>query len=216
MSDHDLAAAYALDALEDGERRAFEQHLRDCARCQAEVVELQEAAAALAVSGGAVAPPPELRERILRDARRGGDVVPLRRRTLPRVASLAAAAAVVVVALGVALAHRDGGGSPADDLRAARAVAATPGARRTAFAKGTLYVTRDGRAALIANLPEPADEKVYEAWVIADGVPRAAGTFQGRAIVLTRAVRGDAVVAVTVEPKGGVDAPTGPTVVRAA
>jgi anti-sigma-K factor RskA len=216
MSDHDLAAPYALDALDDDERRTFERHLRGCARCQAEVVELQEAAAALAVTGGAVTPPPELRERILHEARRGGDVVPLRRRTLPVVASLAAAAAVVVVALGVALSHRDSSGRAADDLRAARAVAATPGARRLAVANATLYVTRDGRAALIARLPEPADEKVYEAWVIADGVPRAAGTFRGRAIVLTRAVRGDAVVAVTVEPAGGVDAPTGPTVVRAA
>ncbi|AOR35219.1 anti-sigma factor [Streptomyces fodineus] len=61
---HSLAAPYALDALEPGERRRFEKHLRGCGRCAAEVRELAEDAVRLAWS--AAAPPPAaLRERVL-------------------------------------------------------------------------------------------------------------------------------------------------------
>ena len=37
---HDLSAAYALDALDDDERRAFEEHLAGCERCREEVAAL--------------------------------------------------------------------------------------------------------------------------------------------------------------------------------
>ncbi|MFF8728415.1 anti-sigma factor domain-containing protein [Streptomyces sp. NPDC015171] len=61
---HSLAAPYALDALEPGERRRFEKHLAGCGRCAAEVRELAEDAVRLAWS--AAAPPPAaLRERVL-------------------------------------------------------------------------------------------------------------------------------------------------------
>ncbi|GHE01896.1 anti-sigma factor [Streptomyces alanosinicus] len=61
---HSLAAPYALDALEAGERRRFEKHLRGCARCAAEVRELGEDAVRLAWSTAAPAPA-ALRERVL-------------------------------------------------------------------------------------------------------------------------------------------------------
>ncbi|MFD7713880.1 anti-sigma factor domain-containing protein [Streptomyces sp. NPDC059785] len=61
---HSLAAPYALDALEPGERRRFEHHLRRCARCAAEVRALGEDAVRLAWSTAAP-PPPALRERVL-------------------------------------------------------------------------------------------------------------------------------------------------------
>ncbi len=59
-----LAAPYALDALEPGERRRFEKHLAGCDRCAAEVRELAEDAVRLAWSAAAPAPP-ALRERVL-------------------------------------------------------------------------------------------------------------------------------------------------------
>ena len=34
---HHLSGAYAVDALDDAERAAFEEHLRGCADCRAEV-----------------------------------------------------------------------------------------------------------------------------------------------------------------------------------
>ncbi|MEU9478318.1 anti-sigma factor [Streptomyces sp. NPDC048191] len=61
---HSLAAPYALDALEPGERRRFEKHLQGCDRCAAEVRELGEDAVRLAWSTAAHAPP-ALRERVL-------------------------------------------------------------------------------------------------------------------------------------------------------
>lgn len=61
---HSLAAPYALDALEPGERVRFEKHLRGCERCAAEVRALSEDAVRLAWSTSAPAPA-ALRERVL-------------------------------------------------------------------------------------------------------------------------------------------------------
>ncbi|WP_261717934.1 anti-sigma factor [Streptomyces sp. FZ201] len=61
---HSLAAPYALDALEQGERDRFERHLRKCERCAAEVRTLSEDAVRLAWSTSAP-PPAALRERVM-------------------------------------------------------------------------------------------------------------------------------------------------------
>ena len=39
---HSLSGAYALDAVDDLERAAFERHLRECEACALEVGELRE------------------------------------------------------------------------------------------------------------------------------------------------------------------------------
>ena len=41
---HALSGAYAVDALDDIERAAFERHLAACAECRAEVASLRETA----------------------------------------------------------------------------------------------------------------------------------------------------------------------------
>ena len=61
---HALAAAYALDAVDGGERAAFEQHLVTCADCRREVADLREATVALS-DDLAVEPPPALREQLM-------------------------------------------------------------------------------------------------------------------------------------------------------
>ncbi|KUN84511.1 anti-sigma factor [Streptomyces bungoensis] len=61
---HSLAAPYALDALEPGERRRFEKHLGDCDRCTGEVRALSEDAVRLAWSTAAPAPA-ALRARVM-------------------------------------------------------------------------------------------------------------------------------------------------------
>ncbi|MEU2715192.1 anti-sigma factor [Streptomyces sp. NPDC007205] len=61
---HSLAAPYALDALDTGERRRFAKHLQGCDRCAAEVRDLAEDAVRLAWSAAAPAPA-GLRERVL-------------------------------------------------------------------------------------------------------------------------------------------------------
>lgn len=52
----ELLGVYALDAVDDEERDAVEQHLRDCPRCAAEVSEHREVAASMAFTG---APAPD-------------------------------------------------------------------------------------------------------------------------------------------------------------
>ena len=79
-------------------------------------------------------------------------------------------------------------------------------------------------AVLVASGLAPAPEgKAYEAWVIATGAPVAAGVFrpdpQGRAVLKLPIVEATAAArtfAVTIEPEGGMPAPTGPMVLAGA
>jgi anti-sigma-K factor RskA len=61
---HDLAALYAVDALESAEQAAFERHLPGCPRCQAELADYAEVTAHLA-EAVAQDPPPALRAAVL-------------------------------------------------------------------------------------------------------------------------------------------------------
>lgn len=61
---HDLAALYAVDALEPAEQAAFETHLPGCPRCQAELADYAEVTAHLA-QAVAQDPPPALRTTVL-------------------------------------------------------------------------------------------------------------------------------------------------------
>ena len=61
---HLLTGAYAADALDAGERDAFEVHLGTCDACRQEVAELTATTARLG-SAEAVPPPPGLRARVL-------------------------------------------------------------------------------------------------------------------------------------------------------
>src|SRR6185437_7147887 len=94
---HLLTGGYALDALTDDERADFERHLARCPSCAEEARGLGETAARLALAT-AVAPPPELRARVLTAAlqtrqlpppgrgplARAGEHVGRRRRSLKR------------------------------------------------------------------------------------------------------------------------------------
>jgi anti-sigma-K factor RskA len=61
---HELAGAYALDALDGAERDRFERHLRRCPACEREVRGFAQTATVLAMAAAAE-PPPGLRERVL-------------------------------------------------------------------------------------------------------------------------------------------------------
>ncbi|MFN8076713.1 MAG: anti-sigma factor [Kineosporiaceae bacterium] len=73
---HALAGAYAVDALDDVTRAAFERHLTTCADCAEEVTGLRETAARLAL-GVAAAPPPGLRGAVLAQVARTPQLPPL-------------------------------------------------------------------------------------------------------------------------------------------
>ena len=224
MDVHELTAAYALDALGREEREAYEAHLGRCMPCREELARLGETAAALAWGAESPAPPPALRDRILAAAAaERANVIPLpvRRSWVVRaVAAAAAVAACVAVGLGVwasSLSHS------LDAERSARAAEARamqiytdPKATKVALhgGKGTLAVDQAGRGVLVVRQLQAAPaNRTYEAWVIPPGSkPIKAGLFRGgepmTMLQLEQSVPTGSVVAATVEPVGGVDAPT--------
>ena len=170
-------------------------------------------------------PPPALRERILEAARSdNGKVVQFPRRRWLFPATAAAAAAAAVVAIGVGLwassLSRDLDRERSANAGYARALQLLGGGAEVtqlADAEGGLLVAPDGEAALVVCGLQPAPEdKTYEAWVIEGETPRPAGLFRGGGgcppVLLERAVPKGSQVAVTLEPRGGVDQPTGPLV----
>jgi hypothetical protein len=213
---HDLTAAYALDALDAHERDGYEAHLAGCARCRAELGGLHETATALAHAAGGPQPPAALRARILEAARaERPNVVPLRPRWAVPAAVAAAVAACAALGFGLwslSLARDlDRTRSAAGASREALALVARADARRVdlAGADGVVAVTPSGRAAVaFAQLPAPPSGKTYEAWVIRNGRPQPAGTFDGTTLVLTRALPAGSTLAVTIERDGGARQPT--------
>ena len=75
---HLLTGSYALDALPDAERAAFEKHLAHCEPCAHEVRGLRENAARLATATS-IKPPAEMRARVLAAAPLARQLPPLGR-----------------------------------------------------------------------------------------------------------------------------------------
>lgn len=82
-----------------------------------------------------------------------------------------------------------------------------------------LWNDAGGGHVLVSNLPPPPAGKTYELWTISGGTPRPAGTFAtdasgtaSRPIPPVPERKPVDVFAITVEPEGGVPAPTGPII----
>jgi anti-sigma-K factor RskA len=207
---HSLVAPYALDALEAGDERQFEEHLALCERCREDLAGLREAAASLAYGAPAVSPPAELRERILTQARsERPNVVPLRRRrawTAP-LAAAAAVAACAAIVLGIWASTLSNSTDPLES------VLSRPGARLVAMGRaGGVAVAPNGDAVIAVAVPRAPAGKTYEAWVIRGAKAEPAGLFRGRpgtsVVEIARPVRAGNVVAVTLERAGGTSRPT--------
>jgi anti-sigma-K factor RskA len=129
--------------------------------------------------------------------------VPLRPRWSRPLAAVAAVAACAAVGLGIwniSLHNRLG--------RAQEALRAVP----LTGARGSVVVAGKRGALVVADLSAAPAGKTYEAWVIHGGKAYPAGVFAGGnktvVVKLDHAVPAGAVIAVTVEPEGGVDQPT--------
>lgn len=223
MSDiHALVGAYAVDALDDVERAAFERHLAECADCRAEVDGLREAASVIS-SSVAQEPPNALRDRVLADIAAVRPLPPLtapatRRAARFRPALVAAAAAVVIAAAGGVVVAEPW----ADDTSQAPTAAERI---RTADDAETFSTTLEGgavatvirsrslnQAVLVTDDMPPAPEgKVYELWLDHEGVGMvAAGLMEnGQREVVLQGDPADAIgFGITVEPDGGSPEPT--------
>jgi anti-sigma-K factor RskA len=73
---HGLVGAYAVDAVDEQERRAFEQHLAECPECRAEVASLREAAQQLSLTSETT-PPASMRDAVLAGIRTVRPLPPL-------------------------------------------------------------------------------------------------------------------------------------------
>lgn len=233
---HTLSGAYVVDALDDAERAAFEEHLPGCLDCQAEVASLREATALMA-DDAAITPPPSLRASVLAGIstvrplppekpaaaeveETASVVVPMRRRRRFRMASLAAAAAVLaVVGVGAVFQPWQDTTTSNTGLSAADRVLAAPDAKHVSinFDDGSsATVVRslsEGRAVLVTrDMAAPPTGKTFELWLqdrTGRMVPAGLMSKPGDNKVL---LKGDATAAdgvgITVEPKGGSDEPT--------
>jgi len=219
----ELIAADALGGLDDADHRELvaemADHGPDCPDCARLVAEYGEVAALLAVSLDPVPVSAEAEDR-LRDAARATETpVPepegARR---PRWLALVAAAAIVAVvagAIGYVLAPR-----PNSNQQAFAEFVADPATRlvplQGAPGQRLAVAIRPGETAawiVGTNLPDPTGNQVYELWFRESGTQqmRPGGTFvPDRGAVLSPATVGQDVdlLAVTVEPAGGSDAPT--------
>ena len=226
---HDLAAAYALDALDDEERQEFAAHLASCEACQHEIEGFAGTAALLATTVERT-PPGDLRERILTAAartRQEAPVVALASRRVRPSRFLSVAAALLLVATGALSVVTFQAQRRADHAGQVAAVAGAPDAQLVQLAvEGGGAATfvwssrRDEGVLLGDDLAAPTDQQLA-LWLFHDEVPVLVASFAAAddgapAAVVDGSVAGAEAVAITAEPLGEVgDAPQGPVVARA-
>lgn len=225
---HALAGPYALDALDDDEREAFERHLEACDICRAEVDGYRAAAARLGIAA-TEDPPASLRDRVMEEVDRTRQVAPLPAGPPERTGSLvarrflAAAAAVLALAvagLGALVASLDQRISELEGAESVLRVLSAPDAR-VAEAAGPAGATVRVVVApslaegwLVASgMPPTSDDRTYQVWLLRGDTPESAGLVSpdtGGAVEV--ALDGDLAtvdaVAITVEPSGGSPTPT--------
>jgi anti-sigma-K factor RskA len=252
----ELAAGYALDALEGEDLARFRDHLREgCGRCASLLRQAEEALAGLAAHVPPEVPPAYVKQALM--ARLPAERAPVQTRErrpygwLPwALATVAAAAAAAFFTAGVvasryearlgqiarethALRERIQRDDAAlrEQLAAAnrvvellrdpttRVVALAGQGPASAAAGRIIWNDRGGGYLFVSNLPPAPSDKTYEVWTITGGTPRPAGVFQvdasgqaGREVEKTPEGQPVDVFAVTLEPAGGVPAPTGPIV----
>ncbi|OIJ65280.1 anti-sigma factor [Streptomyces mangrovisoli] len=232
---HAMTGAYALHALPDDERAAFESHLPGCEGCEQEVAEFAATAARLGLAT-TVQARPAMRERVLgrvttvrqvspeaapvERARRGA----ARGRAVSRWA-LAACVAAATAFAGTAVwqyeraqdAHQQAARADryADEVAG---VLTAPDARshsaRVAGGTGAVVVSASrGRAVFVsAGMRRPSHGEVYQLWFADGGKMRSAGLMDpgrsSQAVLMRGPVDGASAVGVTVEPAGGSPQPT--------
>lgn len=230
----DAAGAYVLGCLDDDERAVFEGHIAGCDECAAEVRAFGRVATALAGSAGSQAPAPELRAGLLRSltARAAfARFARVGRAWLPLAAMLAVAVGAALFALTlqrrVAVLEEDAR-QVNSALQSSMAVLAAPdlvridlqGQQPAPDATGrALWSRARGMVFTSSALPPLPSGRTYQIWVVTAPRLISAGLLDADSAAGSRAffatppdIPSPTAVAVTVEPAGGVPAPTGPAV----
>jgi anti-sigma-K factor RskA len=215
------AAAYALGALDPEEAVRFEDHVKSCAACRAQVGEMGATARLLALAAPQVEVPTALRRRVIHevreDARRERAAqAPSRPRSrfgFPAVVSVRLAATATAALAAAAVALTIATGSNDTNARVYQA--------KVTFRGGSaaLHVGSGTPQLVVQRMPAPPARKIYEVWLLRRGhpVPTTALFDVGASGSATVAVPGGlyrvTAVLVTTEPRGGSPKPTGPPVI---
>jgi anti-sigma-K factor RskA len=233
----ETAASYVLGALPEDEHERFVAHLAACEDCRESVANLQAAVDALPLAAVQVAPPPELKDRIMTVIRAEAELLgaaeargdapatqpgPTRRRWWRRPALAvrplpAAAAAAVLIAVGVVGGVVLSGGDDTKTVQGTVLVASAPKAR------AALELSDKASKLSVSGMPPPPSGKVYQVWLkrpAQDPTPTTAlfrVDARGHADVEIQRgrLKGIEQVLVTAEPDGGSTAPTSNPVIAA-
>ncbi|WP_086818952.1 anti-sigma factor domain-containing protein [Allokutzneria sp. NRRL B-24872] len=223
---HTLTGAYAMNALDEIERREFERHMAVCPDCEQETRELERTAAHLGMAT-ATAPPPGLRSKVLAEVSRTRQLSPIAppaavvqklrpKWAMPVVSLLAAASVLAAVVFGV------GALTANQELTRERALAeqvtAIVGAAdaRTEVAGNSKIVSSKalGKAVFLASdqVPAPRPGNDLQAWSISDTGYVSLGlmerTHSGKHAPMVFPTSGISKIGVTLEPSGGSVQPT--------
>jgi anti-sigma-K factor RskA len=208
---NELLAAYALDALEDGETAAVREHIETCRRHDEALAELQDLVARLPLAVEDREPPAVLRSRLLEafDAEAGAsNVTPIANARVTRFAPpalryLAAAAVLVLAIVGLAVWNVIlQTGDEGESTMVVQLVGETGSGK-------VLYVPDEQVAVMQLDLPELPSGREYQAWLIDGDDKHSLGMVPGDGTVaMDIDLTGADAVAVTDEPAGGSDQPT--------
>jgi anti-sigma-K factor RskA len=215
----ELIAGQALYALSDEDSERVALHAAECEPCRRQLREAEAIAASLAYAVPTLAPPPDLRERVLAavepvvsapqaepalaPAARPGR--PRRAGWWPRlsVVGMPVLAAAVIGLLIWNVSLRGDLNSLTGNLQRGHAVSLGN--------IGTVVTKAGGSSTLYASIAQAPAGKTYEAWVIHGQVAVPAGLFEGGGTLtlkLTKPAKPGDVIAITIEPAGGTKAPT--------
>jgi len=234
-----LIAPYVLGAVSPEEMEEVRAHIISCEECMAEADGYSGAVSSLALSVTPEAIPDTLINNVMReagagaqpqvkaappvaDASEGASVTELRRpRPIYGIVAAAAALLIVAVLAGSLIMTTNELDDTRDQLALERErveqLAQTEGAMRlggpSGEAVGAMLPTDEGGVFVVHGLGDPPTEHTYQVWLLEDGQPTSAGTFDPSsgvgAIQTDHSLDGVDGVAVTVEPEGGSPAPTG-------
>lgn len=217
-----LIPAYALGAVPEEEMPAIRAHILSCEECFEEAESYSVAMAAMSEGVDPVTPSAGFEDRVLRAAL--GDDIPEKATKAPRsrwwaptrsslLVGVAALLAVLLALSGAALL-----GSNARQREYQQAIASLVDDRDSFALEGpggaeaVLASTKEGSVLVALDLGDAPDGRVYQLWLMRDGRPIPADTFDASGSVVIyesdeRIEKFDG-AAVTVEPEGGSEQPT--------
>jgi anti-sigma-K factor RskA len=229
-------AAYALDALDEDEVRALEEHLQTCALCRDELAAYRKLGEGLLAAIPPHQPPAALRRRLHESlSPRPGSSLPKKKWPLGQIAF----GVVLALLLGITLfsvyqmqalqRQQAALARQINNSQVALAMLAYPSTRTLPLGggniAGNLLVDPDRNVAALVvwNLPVLPADQTYQIWLIdSQGKRTSGGTFRSEAdqpfttvsILAPAAFSNFSGVGVTIEPSGGSSGPTGNNVLK--